>query len=111
MNDYFNNNKLANNIEKTNVMIIYKKNNVKKEQIEINGITIKHNDKMRMLGMVFNSSLNWSNNNDDKNGLIEELKKRKSAVIKIAKILSNKFALQFANALFISKCGTLRQWY
>ena len=61
INKYYINNKLINNVGKTNVMIISNDEALKLQQIKMNDKIIKHSEVITILGMNFNDKLNWEN--------------------------------------------------
>ena len=66
---------LCNNLDKTKFMIISKDQNLKKAKINIEDKTITNNDKMKILGTVFNAKAEGGDNALGK-GLILQLKQR-----------------------------------
>ena len=85
-------------------MIITNKQKIKEEKIILNNKIIGHSKTIKVLGTVFNEHLNWKDHLESgQNNLITQLKQRKSAIMKLAKNVSNKFLLQYANSIFISK--------
>ena len=104
MNKYFINNRLQMNVKKTIVMIISKNKEEKEDKIEVNGEVIKHNRTIKILGTTMNENLDWNSHlNEGNSSLISQLKQRLNSLKIIAKIVSQKFARQLANAILISK--------
>ena len=60
LNSYYTNNRLMNNINKTNIMIITKQNNINNGSINIDDKIIKHVPRVKILGTTFNDCLDWS---------------------------------------------------
>ena len=60
MRQYFNNNKLVMNIEKTSITIFSNKNDIKKQKIYIEGNEICHSKTTKVLGTLFNENLDWN---------------------------------------------------
>ena len=58
-NDYFTNNELVNNIDKTKIMIISPNQEDTKGSIELDGETVKHSPELRILGTTVQSNMKW----------------------------------------------------
>ena len=59
INNYYSNNKLINNINQTNVMLITNDQNIKDNTININDNIIKHSKTIKVLGTTFSEKLTW----------------------------------------------------
>ena len=92
MRQYFNNNKLVMNIEKTSITIFSNKNDIKKQKIYIEGNEICHSKTTKVLGTLFNEDLNW---NDQMKILITKLRQRSSMIKKHIKIHREKICKDF----------------
>ena len=104
MNQYYINNKLQLNVMKTNVMIVSKNKEEKKNEIEIDGNVIKHSKVIKILGTKINDSLDWNTHiNVGRDSLIAQLKQRLNSLKMIANKVSKAFARQLANAIITSK--------
>ena len=80
--EYHINNELVFNEEKTMIMINSKSKKNKKKKIKFNNKILKHNDKIKILGMVYNDKLNFQNH------IIKGNKKQKSLIIRLKQKLN-----------------------
>ena len=104
INNYFKNNYLINNIDKTQIMLIMKNQALKEINIKLNDTSISHSKKVKVLGTTFNENLNWKDHLEiGNNCLITQLKQRKSAILRLSKRVSKKFLPQYSNSILISK--------
>ena len=104
INNYYTNNKLLNNVSKSNIMFITKNNNLKKLNISINNINFKHTNNIKILGTTINDNLDWSSHLENgKDSLFKNLKLRKNMIYHLARKVSKTFAKQYANAIYKSK--------
>ena len=104
MNQYYINNQLKMNMKKTMVMIFTNKLEEKEKYITIDGNIIKHDKKIKILGIMFNEDLKWNCHiNEGSQSLISQLKQRLNSLKLISKTISQRFARQMANALIMSK--------
>ena len=70
----------------------------------INGKVIKNNKKLKILGTIWNSNLNWNNHfNEGTNSLIANLTRRSTIVKNAAKQMGENFSRNLAQAIFFGK--------
>ena len=93
---------LCNNLDKTKFMIISKDQSLKKAKINVEDKTISNDEKIKILGTIFNAKAEWDDNALGK-GLILQLKQIYHAVKYLLKSVNTEFARSIANALIISK--------
>ena len=104
MNQYYTNNLLINNLDKTKIMLITNSKDAKDKSIKLENKNITHSKTIKILGTTFNESLNWDNHLEVGNkSLITQLKQRRHAIYRLAKYVSHDFLLKYSNAILISK--------
>ena len=101
---YFKDNGLVINVGKTQVMIISKNKDIKKQSVTINKMEIKNSDSIKILGTYLHSSLNFNFNFlEVKNNILTQLKRRENAIKNIRRYVNKKMLKTIANAIFRGK--------
>ena len=104
INKYYSDNKLINNSSKSKIMFISNNNKLKKLNININDFTFTHNSSIKILGTTINDNLDWSTHLEKgTNSLFKSLKLRKNIIYHLSNNVSKQFAMQYSNAIFMSK--------
>ncbi len=104
MNDYFNNNSLKNNIEKTNIMIVSKNKQLLEGSMTIEKFKIKNKKTIKILGTIVNNKLNWNTwINTRNNSLRNNIKRMVSILKNLATKIYKKFLRTIGNAILMSK--------
>ena len=95
-------NKLCLNPEKSQVMVITKKKEIKDNfNLEVNKKIIKHSPQIKVLEIILEENLMWDEH--AKRILIPELTNRVKTFKKISKYLGNNFKKVYSNSIFRSK--------
>ena len=113
LKDYMDSNKLALNTDKTQLMLVSKDMNAKKDfAVEINGKIIKHNNKIKIVGNTINDSLNYESMlTEGADSLLNQLKTRNRHLTYVCKYLDKDMKRKVVNAIFKGKINFgIEQW-
>ena len=103
MKDYYTSNKLKINIDKTQIMLVGNKEKTN-GNIMVEDKLIENKPSMKILGTIFSEDGKFNNNvTIGTNSLLTQIKRRSSAIIRIAKSYDIKFKSQLIHALLLGK--------
>ena len=106
-NDYFTNNEIVNNIDKTKIMIISPNQEDTKGSIELDGETVKHSPELRILGTTVQSNMKWDSHiTSGKKALLKTLNMKLSALKQLSRIMSKNQLKKIADGTIISRLTT-----